>query len=133
MPDIPAMQGIMHLIRHIALAALILRAFLPAGWMPDAKAGLTICSVQSPKSVHLGNIHHEVSSEHTGNSNPEADKAHHQDCAFAQGAHLITPPLPTAPALPALHAFAAATDQSKAATIAARFRASAPRAPPAFA
>jgi hypothetical protein len=123
----------MHLIRHIALAALILRAFLPAGWMPDAQAGLTICNVQSPDSAHLGTIHYEIAPENSGHDNPEADKAHHQDCAFAQSAHLIAPPHPAAPALPALHAFAAATDQSKAANIAARFRASAPRAPPAFA
>jgi len=127
------MQGTLHIIRHIALAALILRAFLPAGWMPDAQGGLSICSVQSPDAAHLGTIHYDVAADHSGDGNPAADKAHHQDCAFAQSAHLIAPGLPVAPAMPAFHAFAAAVDQSRAAIIAARFSPNSPRAPPSFA
>ena len=44
-----AMQGIFRAARHLALIALVVRALLPAGWMPDAQAGLTICSRR-----HLG-------------------------------------------------------------------------------
>src|SRR5689334_12093707 len=54
------MQGILPVIRHLALVALILRALLPAGWMPDAQAGLTICSVDT-----LGVIHHDGAPGHT--------------------------------------------------------------------
>jgi hypothetical protein len=116
-----AMQGILLTIRHVALAALILRALLPSGWMPDAQAGLTICAAT------LGVIHHDgPPGQHDGKSQQE-------ECPFAAAAHAA--PAPGAPqlALPAIHAFAAATDQAYAVALAARFTPQSPRAPPQFA
>lgn len=115
----------MQAVRHVALAALILRAMLPAGWMPDAHAGLTICSLDTgPAIAHLGTVHHDGTPDHSNN------KTDHQECPFAAAAHLATPPQTVALALPARHAFAAETDQARAALIAARFTPGAPRAPP---
>jgi hypothetical protein len=114
----PAMQGILLAIRHVALAALILRALLPSGWMPDAQAGLTICTAT------LGVIHHDgPPGQHDGKSQQE-------ECPFAAAAHVA--PAPAAPqlVLPALHAYAAATDGAYAVSLAARFTPQSPRAPP---
>jgi len=120
------MQGIMHAIRHVALAALILRALLPTGWMPDAQAGLTICSLETgPAVAHLGTVHHDGAPGHSSHG-----KADHQECPFAAAAHFAAPPQNVMLALPAVHAFAAAADQARAAVIAARFSPGSPRAPP---
>jgi len=116
-----AMQGILHAIRHIALAALILRALLPAGWMPDAQAGLTICSINT-----LGIIHHDGAPGHSDG------KTSHEECAFAAAPHLASAPDGPYVALPAFHAFAAATDRAYAASVLSRFTPQAPRAPPAI-
>lgn len=121
------MPGILHAIRHVALAALILRAMLPTGWMPDARAGLTICSLDSGiSSSHLGTVHHDGTPSDHG-------KTSHEECPFAAAAHFAPPPQNAALALPVQHAFAAATDQARAVLIAARFSPGAPRAPPRFA
>jgi len=118
------MPGIMHAVRHVALAALILRAMLPAGWMPDAQAGLTICSLDAAPAVgHLGTVHHDGAPADHG-------KADHQECPFAAAAHFAPPPQNAVLALPIQHAFAAATDQARAVLIAARFSPGSPRAPP---
>jgi hypothetical protein len=113
-----AMQGILLTIRHVALAALILRALLPSGWMPDAQAGLTICAAT------LGVIHHDgPPGQHDGKSQQE-------ECPFAAAAHVAPTPVAPQLALPAFHAFAAATDQAYAVALAARFTPQSPRAPP---
>ena len=116
-----AMQGFLSAIRHLALAALILRALLPAGWMPDAQAGLMVCSANT-----LGIIHHDAAPGHADG------KASHEECPFGAAPHLASAPAGPQVALPAFHAFVAATDRSIAATIAARITPQSPRAPPAF-
>jgi hypothetical protein len=115
------MQGVLKAIRHLALIALFVRAMLPAGWMPDAHAGLAICSLEA--GAHLGVIHHDGAPATDG-------KTSHEECPFAAAPHLAA--TPDAPALtaPAIHAFAAATDRAYAATIVARFVPQSPRAPP---
>jgi len=113
------MQGILPVIRHLALAALILRALLPSGWMPDAQAGLIICSAQT-----LGVIHHDGAPDH--------GKTSQEECPFAAASHLA--PTPDAPklVLPAFHAFAAQIDRAYAITVSARFTPQSPRAPPSI-
>ncbi len=115
------MQGIFRAIRHLALIAIIVRAMLPAGWMPDAQAGLTICS--------LGEIHYD-GGHHDGT--PDKDSGHnsHEECPFAAAPHLAATPDVPQLTLPAFHAFAAATDRRYAAAITARFTPQSPRAPP---
>jgi len=114
------MQGIFRFARHVAFIALVARALLPTGWMPDAH-GLTICSVDAP--VHKA--------ADFGKPDPgKDDSAGHDQCPFAAAPHLAaTPDVPSLTA-PSVHARAAATDRAYAATIIARFASQSPRAPP---
>jgi len=118
------MQGILPAIRHLALAALILRALLPAGWMPDAQSGLTICSPGT-----LGIIHHDGAG-HDGRLGHSDGKMSQEECPFAAAPHLAGAPDMPKLALPAFHAFAAKTDRVYAASVSARFTPQSPRAPP---
>jgi len=61
----------------LALAAMLLRALLPDGWMPSADAApFTICSLDAG--------HHD--------GKAPADREHnHAPCAFAAAAHLAPP------------------------------------------
>ena len=118
------MQGIFRFARHLAFAALVARALVPGGWMPDAQ-GLTICSAT------LGVFHHdgapgEHHSQHDG-------KSAHGECPFAATAHFAAAPGAPQIALPGFHAFAAAADRDYAAAVAARFLPQSPRAPPQIA
>lgn len=115
------MQGIFRIARHLAIIALIVRALLPAGWMPDARSGLTICSLT------LGVIHHDGAPGH-----PDG-KMSQEECPFAATAQLAAPPDAPQPALPAFHAFAAAIDRAYAVAVSARFATQSPRAPPSIA
>ena len=112
------MPGILPVLRHLALAALILRALLPAGWMPDAQSGLVICAAT------LGVIHHDAAPGHSNG------KTAQEECPFAAASQLAAAPEGPHLALPAVHAFVAANDRITAATIAARFTPQSPRAPP---
>jgi len=109
------MQAIFRFARHVAFIALVVRALLPAGWMPAAQ-GLTICTVETSPS-------HDQKA-------PAEKNAHHDICPFAAAPHLASVPDLPQLTLPAFHAFAAATDQSYAAALAARFSPGSPRAPP---
>ena len=114
------MEGLFRAARHLAILALLVRAMLPAGWMPDAQSGLTICSAAT-----LGVIHHDGPGQTDG-------KAQHEECAFAAAAHLA--PATDLPLLilPAFHGFVAETDSRYAAEVSARFTPQSPRAPPRF-
>jgi hypothetical protein len=116
------MQGIFHAIRHLALIAMFMRAMLPAGWMPDAQAGLTLCSVNAT----LGVIHHDG-----GPATPSPDgHSSHEECPFAAAPQLAAAPDAPQLTLPTFHAFAAAMDRAYASAVAARFTPQSPRAPP---
>jgi hypothetical protein len=117
------MQGILPAIRHLALAALILRALLPAGWMPDAQAGLVICAGGT-----LGVIHHDGA---PGDSSGHSDgKMAHEECPFAAATQLAAAPDAPRLTLPTFHAFAASVDRAYASSVSARFTPQSPRAPP---
>ncbi len=113
------MQELFRALRHLAIIALLVRAMLPAGWMPDSGGGLVICSTAT-----LGVIHHDGTPDHDGKSQA------HEECAFAAAAHLAAAPDAPFLTLPAFHAFAARTDAARATVIAARFSPGSPRAPP---
>ena len=108
------MQGIFRFARQVAFIALVVRALLPTGWMPDAQAGVVICSVQPQQH----------------DKKAPAEAARHELCTFAAQPQLAS--VPDAPHLtaPALHAFAARTDRAYAVLVAAHFNPSSPRAPP---
>jgi hypothetical protein len=112
------MQGIFRIARHLALIALIARALLPAGWMPDPTGSLTICSV------------HEIAPH----SDKQSDQnAHHNICPFAAVPHLASTPDVAVLFAPLAHDIAATTDRAYAASVLARFTPGSPRAPPFFA
>ncbi len=109
------MQRLFRFARHVAFIALVARALLPAGWMPAAQ-GMTICSVET-----AGQKDQKA---------PAEKSTHHDICPFSAAPHLASVPDLPQLTLPAFHAFAAATDQRYAATVAARFSPASPRAPP---
>ena len=111
------MQGIFRFARHVAFIALVARALMPTGWMPDAQAGVTICSVNAQ-------------AQHQEQQNPPQDAGRHDLCPFAATPQLAS--MTDAPALtaPALHAFLAAADRNYAAAIVAHFTPQSQRAPP---
>ena len=109
------MQRLFLFARHVAFIALVARALLPAGWMPAAQ-GMTICTV-------------EASTSHK-QKDPAEKSVHHDICPFSAAPQLASVPDVPKLTLPAFHAFAAATDKSYAAALAARFSPASPRAPP---
>ncbi len=111
------MQGLFRIARQMAFVALMLRALMPSGWMPDANGGLMICSANTT----LGVIHHDGAPE---------KKADQQECPFAAASQLAGAPDAPLLVLPTFHAFAARTDRAYAATVAAHFTPQSPRAPP---
>lgn len=108
------------LARHLLLAALLLRALVPLGWMPGSaqlgQAAWIICTAD-------GSVQHGA---------PGKDDApqHQPPCAFA-AAHVMASPQAHSLALPSLQA---ATVEATAAPallyLATAFTPQAPRAPP---
>lgn len=83
----------------LLLAAFMLRALIPAGWMPQTSIGgngvtLVICTVAGLQEVTLGPDGHPQPSDDTTTAN-----AGHDPCPFASGAQ-FTPPALTAILVP---------------------------------
>ena len=80
-----AMLGLRRAVVHIALAALLLRGFIPTGWMPstDGDAPLVMCSVMPVHDTDSG-----------GNKNIPAKQDNGADgqCAFAGMPMMAAPP-----------------------------------------
>lgn len=143
------MQGAFHFARRLAFVALIVRALVPVGWMPDTH-GLTICPDGMPMqqmsagmpmdgmsmdgmSMDDMAMHHgdaTAATDHDDHGKAPAQHGRHDVCPFAAAPHLASVPDLPQLALPAVHAFAAATDRSYAHAIGARFTPQSPRAPP---
>ena len=110
---------------QLAICAMMLRALIPAGWMPnadsDATAGLfTICSVDS-RASHDGS-----------GSDDQKQVDRHEVCPFAAAPQLATPTVMAALAIPSLIAVVA--EPSSVGDAVPRHTAyapQAPRAPPA--
>jgi hypothetical protein len=103
----------------LTLVAMLLRGFMPMGWMPDAQgAGFTICSIDG--------AHRTAPADQPG-------KQDHGDsvCPFAAAAHLA-PPVLAALSLPVRSAgFALLSSQPLSVAAAfARHNPQSPRAPP---
>ena len=82
--DIPLMQGIRHALVHLALAAMILRSFIPAGWMPNPvephESLFAICTMDGPVTTLDGKTL-------PGKDDPRA----HETCPFVAAAALAPP------------------------------------------
>ena len=70
---------------HLAIAAMLLRALLPAGWMPDptGTAAFTICTMD-------GTGHHSEQ-DPAGKPAPEDGRHVHDECPFAAAPHVAAP------------------------------------------
>ncbi len=117
---------------HIALAAMLLRAWMPTGWMPSADAAtgspIAICTMNGSVQLDLSSdgkpIKHKQSSD---------DSRHRDLCPFATAPHMalavamdFAPPSPVSKtAQRAVHRDCAAQS--------ARYAPQSPRAPPHFA
>jgi hypothetical protein len=116
---------------QLALVAMLVRALLPAGWMPDTGANgpapLVICTVNGPILVAPPG----EASKHK----PVHDDGHQNDiCPFAASIHVATPAPSVAVApstIVALIAAPALLEQSVSHV--ARHSPQSPRAPPSFA
>ncbi len=117
------MKGLRHIAVHLALAALFLRAMLPAGWMPNPQAAsgapFIICSMDA--------------ADQSGKAQKQApnDPRAHESCPFAAAAPLAA--APEAIALPAPQASGTAILSRTAfvdAVSPASYAPQSPRAPP---
>lgn len=115
---------------QIALVAMLLRALLPVGWMPDtaANAGspFVICTVNGPlHAAHLPDM---------GKHQPGHDDSRPNDmCPFAASVHLATPTTmaATAPSMQ-IASFGIVQSVSRAVPDTAQYALQSPRAPPSL-
>lgn len=115
----------------IALAAMMLRALLPDGWMPasSASAGtlLTICTMNGPVRVAVGE-------DGQPQKQPaKHDSRSHETCPFAAAQHFAAPVSVPSVALPSL-AFLSPYANVADTAFGARdlYAPQSPRGPPAF-
>jgi hypothetical protein len=118
---------------HLALAALMLRALLPAGWMPNTNAAantfITICTMDGFAKVAL-----DANGQPLKHSPAQDDGRQHDVCPFAAAPHFATTPPPLAISTPyTVAAFAEAPRAFFAACAIAHYAPQSPRAPPAIA
>ena len=113
---------------QIALVAMLLRALLPAGWMPADNSGapFTICTVNGP--VHLA----QAPDGRTGKGSQD-DGRQNDICPFAASVHLATPTtlVVVAPSTK-LASFTFVQSPMRAVQVAARYALQSPRAPPSL-
>jgi hypothetical protein len=113
---------------QLALAAMLLRAVLPAGWMPAPVTGanaspFVICSIDGPQHSPPGRQ----------KSGDDIDHSHGAPCVFASAAHLA-PAVDATPAPLALNiAFVAYDVRAEPAPLETLLSPHAARGPPAFA
>ena len=108
----------------LALCAMVLRALLPAGWMPNPlpAAGAPAFIICSVDGVHGG-----------GKTDDPAQERTHAPCAFAVAAHLAPPAIaPAALPLPAYAGRAVVAHVAPSLVPFVSFRPQAARAPPSL-
>ncbi len=117
---------------QLALAAMVLRALLPAGWMPDTTVAggtvIAICTADGPVRMAMGDVR-------SPDKQPPANgDAHHVDaCPFAAAPHAATFAPVDAHILP-VGAFFVAPPASQPRLVAGahHYAPQSPRAPPSF-
>jgi hypothetical protein len=114
----------------LALAAMVLRALLPAGWMPATTgahgATLVICTMTGPKRMTLP----DAPSKNQQQQPPDHASG---PCPFGVAAVAFAPPLPPAIPVPCAPAqYAAQTVLSMDVPSQERRIANSPRAPPSI-
>jgi len=117
---------------HIALAVMLMRALLPAGWMPNPTASadspFVICTMDGPVQAVLGPDGQPLKQQPDQNN----DRGH-EVCPFAAAPHLAAPTLASALAPPSSVELTMPTAAYLAsAESLARYTPQSPRAPPSF-
>jgi len=112
---------------HLALAAMLLRALLPAGWMPNqAGAGesfFVACTMD-------GTVQQADQHQH-GKNAPDDSQHGHDECPFAAAAHVAAPATVAELALPSYFGgFSNSPGPAAAAVQFAAYEPQSPRAPP---
>ena len=116
---------------QLAFIAMLLRALLPAGWMPDAsgQALFTICSV-----VSAANASQSVGGKSNRHLPGQDDSRTHEMCAHVCATQFAPPVAKLTVAPPSLIANVAAVQLAIARSFqSARYLQQSPRAPPSFA
>ena len=113
---------------HLAIAAMLLRALLPVGWMPDPAGGtaFTICTMNATG--------HHAEQDPAGKPAPDDGRHSHEECPCAAVPHVTAPVL--AALLPAPSTSGHRIDFPEFAVAfgpIAEYEPHAPRAPPSFA
>jgi uncharacterized protein involved in copper resistance len=127
----------------LALAAMMLRALMPAGWMPNpAGAGesfFVICDMDQMDMSkmdmsHMSAMdmaHMDMSGMDHGSSGKHSGDGHQQPCPFAAAPHVATPSSVAALQLPSqLAHFSLSLAAEQAAIKAATYKPQSPRGPP---
>lgn len=115
---------------YFALVALLVRALLPAGWMPNpagaAGTPIIICTAEGGISVFVG------SDGKPAKNSPADDHTQHSDgCPFAASPHLAAPTAVVASAQPSLVVSRPEFDfESRIGSFNRQFSLASPRAPP---
>ncbi len=89
-------QRLRHAAFHLALAAMLLRALLPAGWMPNPVGGqdslFVICTLDGPVQ--------SSGDRQPGRHAPDDGQHSHDECPFAAAPHVAAPAMVAALAPP---------------------------------
>jgi len=119
-----------HAAVHLALIAMMVRALLPAGWMPNptgtGESAFVICTMD-------GSVQSAAKDHGPGKPAPD-DGRQHEACPFAAAPHFATSSLVAALLLPAASDNISQYEASQRLIAeTARYAPQAPRAPPSFA
>lgn len=134
----------------LALAAMMLRALMPAGWMPNpagtgesffvicdmdqmdmSKMDMSQMGMSKMDMGHMDMAHMDMSGMDHGSSGKHSGDGHQQPCPFAAAPHVATPSSGAALQLPAqLAKFSPLMAAEQAAIKAATYKPQSPRGPP---
>lgn len=123
----------------LAVAAMVFRALLPLGWMPNpegfGESALIPCDVaMSDADMAMMMPGMDMSSMHHGagdDGKAPASGHHHQECPYAAASHGGTPAIDSAPFAPWLAVRLVQPPSKEAAVlVVARYQPHSPRAPP---
>jgi hypothetical protein len=117
---------------HIALAAMLLRALMPAGWMPSAAASagtpITICTMHGAVQMALGADGQPLKKSHN-----QDNSRHHEMCPFAAAPFMAQPAAIGELALLSPISMPAGSSAHRGIAVhTARYVPQSPRAPPRF-
>jgi uncharacterized protein involved in copper resistance len=125
----------------LALAAMMLRGLMPAGWMPNPEGAGTslfvICDMDQADMSKMDMSHMDMSGmdmsamDHDPAHKPSSDSHQHEACPFAAAPHVATPSTVAALLLPSLSDhFSPQLAGSRLAIQSAAYAPQSPRAPP---